>query len=56
MTGWRLGYIAGPKHFVSACNKIQSQVAFYVLNNYIDLNECGLSSSELLFKVKRSGN
>ncbi|CAI0554530.1 unnamed protein product [Linum tenue] len=26
MTGWRLGYIAGPKHFVSACNKIQSQV------------------------------
>lgn len=26
MTGWRLGYIAGPKHFVAACNKIQSQV------------------------------
>ncbi|XP_007048021.2 PREDICTED: bifunctional aspartate aminotransferase and glutamate/aspartate-prephenate aminotransferase [Theobroma cacao] len=25
MTGWRLGYIAGPKHFVAACNKIQSQ-------------------------------
>ncbi|KAJ8765799.1 hypothetical protein K2173_014921 [Erythroxylum novogranatense] len=25
MTGWRLGYIAGPKHFVSAFNKIQSQ-------------------------------
>ncbi|CAI9109377.1 OLC1v1009190C3 [Oldenlandia corymbosa var. corymbosa] len=25
MTGWRLGYIAGPTHFVSACNKIQSQ-------------------------------
>uniref|UniRef100_A0A7N0ZSZ0 Bifunctional aspartate aminotransferase and glutamate/aspartate-prephenate aminotransferase n=1 Tax=Kalanchoe fedtschenkoi TaxID=63787 RepID=A0A7N0ZSZ0_KALFE len=25
MTGWRLGYIAGPKHFISACNKIQSQ-------------------------------
>ncbi|XP_022942855.1 bifunctional aspartate aminotransferase and glutamate/aspartate-prephenate aminotransferase isoform X2 [Cucurbita moschata] len=25
MTGWRLGYIAGPKHFVSACGKIQSQ-------------------------------
>ncbi|KAL8114731.1 hypothetical protein AgCh_021556 [Apium graveolens] len=24
MTGWRLGYIAGPKHFVSACNKIQN--------------------------------
>lgn len=24
MTGWRLGYIAGPKHFVAACNKIQS--------------------------------
>ncbi|XVE86737.1 hypothetical protein DITRI_Ditri18aG0057700 [Diplodiscus trichospermus] len=26
MTGWRLGYIAGPKHFVAACNKIQSQI------------------------------
>lgn len=25
MTGWRLGYIAGPKHFVAACNKLQSQ-------------------------------
>lgn len=25
MTGWRLGYIAGPKHFVAACGKIQSQ-------------------------------
>ncbi|KAL8150580.1 hypothetical protein V2J09_020388 [Rumex salicifolius] len=25
MTGWRLGYIAGPKQFVSACGKIQSQ-------------------------------
>ncbi|KAK8664588.1 hypothetical protein V6N13_084370 [Hibiscus sabdariffa] len=24
MTGWRLGYIAGPKHFVGACNKIQT--------------------------------
>jgi aspartate/glutamate/aspartate-prephenate aminotransferase len=26
MTGWRLGYLAGPKHFVSACAKVQSQV------------------------------
>lgn len=26
MTGWRLGYLAGPKHFVAACGKIQSQV------------------------------
>ncbi|KAL0344359.1 UNVERIFIED_CONTAM: Bifunctional aspartate aminotransferase and glutamate/aspartate-prephenate aminotransferase [Sesamum angustifolium] len=25
MTGWRLGYLAGPKHFVGACGKIQSQ-------------------------------
>ncbi|PIA44117.1 hypothetical protein AQUCO_01700022v1 [Aquilegia coerulea] len=25
MTGWRLGYLAGPKHFVQACAKIQSQ-------------------------------
>ncbi|XP_028755130.1 bifunctional aspartate aminotransferase and glutamate/aspartate-prephenate aminotransferase isoform X2 [Neltuma alba] len=23
MTGWRVGYIAGPKHFVAACGKIQ---------------------------------
>jgi len=26
MTGWRLGYLAAPKHFVAACGKIQSQV------------------------------
>ncbi|KAL6317415.1 hypothetical protein AAG906_030168 [Vitis piasezkii] len=26
MTGWRLGYLAGPTHFVAACGKIQSQV------------------------------
>jgi aspartate/glutamate/aspartate-prephenate aminotransferase len=26
MTGWRLGYVAAPKHFVVACNRIQSQV------------------------------
>ncbi|XP_068637343.1 bifunctional aspartate aminotransferase and glutamate/aspartate-prephenate aminotransferase [Aristolochia californica] len=25
MTGWRLGYLGGPKHFVAACGKIQSQ-------------------------------
>ncbi|KAF9588426.1 hypothetical protein IFM89_010185 [Coptis chinensis] len=25
MTGWRLGYLAGPAHFVQACGKIQSQ-------------------------------
>jgi len=25
MTGWRLGYLAGPKHFVTACARIQSQ-------------------------------
>ncbi|KAK4256706.1 hypothetical protein QN277_006395 [Acacia crassicarpa] len=24
MTGWRLGYIAGPKHFITACGKLQS--------------------------------
>ena len=26
MTGWRLGYLAAPKPFASACLKIQSQV------------------------------
>lgn len=25
MTGWRLGYLAAPKHFLAACNRIQSQ-------------------------------
>uniref|UniRef100_A0A803L4N8 Aminotransferase class I/classII large domain-containing protein n=1 Tax=Chenopodium quinoa TaxID=63459 RepID=A0A803L4N8_CHEQI len=25
MTGWRLGYLAGPKHFIASCGKIQSQ-------------------------------
>ncbi|KAH9603942.1 hypothetical protein KSS87_019699, partial [Heliosperma pusillum] len=27
MTGWRLGYLAGPKHFVTTCAKIQSQLS-----------------------------
>ncbi|XP_002982998.2 aspartate aminotransferase isoform X1 [Selaginella moellendorffii] len=26
MTGWRLGYLAAPKRFVTACNKVQSQL------------------------------
>ena len=26
MTGWRVGYIAGPKHIVEACGNIQVQV------------------------------
>ena len=30
MTGWRLGYLAGPKHFVAACGKIQSQVVGFI--------------------------
>ncbi|KAH7426757.1 hypothetical protein KP509_10G015900 [Ceratopteris richardii] len=25
MTGWRLGYLAAPQHFVTACGRIQSQ-------------------------------
>ena len=25
MTGWRIGYLAGPKWFIDACDKIQSQ-------------------------------
>ena len=25
MTGWRLGHLAGPKYFVAACGRIQSQ-------------------------------
>lgn len=27
MTGWRLGYLAAPKHFTTAANRIQSQVS-----------------------------
>lgn len=29
MTGWRLGYLAAPKPFLTACNKLQSQVGFH---------------------------
>jgi aspartate/glutamate/aspartate-prephenate aminotransferase len=34
MTGWRLGYLAAPKHFVAACGKIQSQVITSCSCNY----------------------
>ena len=41
MTGWRLGYIACPKHFVAAFGKIQSQVwciFYFLFVNYAQLN------------------
>ena len=34
MTGWRLGYLAGPKHFVAACGKIQSQVYRFLASEH----------------------
>lgn len=30
MTGWRLGYIGGPKHVIDAINKLQSQMTSHV--------------------------
>ena len=30
MTGWRLGYIGGPKHLIDAINKLQSQINSHV--------------------------
>ena len=46
MTGWRLGYLAAPKHFVSACGKIQSQVANH--NSFLSLKM--MSRSKKNFK------
>jgi len=36
MTGWRLGYIAGPRHFVAACGKIQSQVGCIFISFFVN--------------------
>ncbi|CAL5371789.1 unnamed protein product [Camellia sinensis] len=43
MTGWRLGYLAGPKHYVAACGKIQSQslVWPWVIMDQNDLDVMG---------------
>jgi aspartate aminotransferase len=30
MTGWRLGYVAGPKYIIDAINKLQSQISSHV--------------------------
>lgn len=30
MTGWRLGYVAGPKHIIEGMNKLQSQISSHV--------------------------
>ncbi|MFT3785931.1 MAG: pyridoxal phosphate-dependent aminotransferase [Tepidisphaeraceae bacterium] len=30
MTGWRLGYVAGPKHIIDAMNKLNSQMCSHV--------------------------
>ena len=38
MTGWRLGYVAGPKHFVAACGKIQSQVYYIYTIAHLSLS------------------
>jgi len=46
MTGWRLGYLAAPKHFVSACGKIQSQVGTHI--SFLSLRM--MSRSYLFFK------
>ncbi|XP_028052959.1 bifunctional aspartate aminotransferase and glutamate/aspartate-prephenate aminotransferase-like [Camellia sinensis] len=43
MTGWRLGYLAGPKHYVAACGKIQSQslVGPWLIMDQNDLDVMG---------------
>ena len=46
MTGWRLGYLAAPKHFVSACGKIQSQVGTHI--SFLSLKM--MSTSIFFFK------
>ena len=30
MTGWRIGYIGGPKHVIDAINKLQSQMTSHI--------------------------
>ena len=36
MTGWRIGYAAGPKDIIKAIGKIQSQYPPYFQNNIED--------------------
>ncbi|XP_028077600.1 bifunctional aspartate aminotransferase and glutamate/aspartate-prephenate aminotransferase-like [Camellia sinensis] len=44
MTGWRFGYLAGPKHYVVACGKIQSQTAVLIISAPLRLFTSGASS------------
>src|SRR3954452_18193637 len=32
MTGWRIGYIGGPKHVIDAINKLQSQMTSHIVS------------------------
>ena len=55
MTGWRLGYVAGPKHFVAACGKIQSQVYYIYTIAHLSLsNGKGLLNMHLVSFNKAS--
>ena len=54
MTGWRLGYLAGPKHFVAACGKIQTQVSTISSSYIFYITFCMYLSEKRLVEGKKT--
>jgi aspartate/methionine/tyrosine aminotransferase len=61
MTGWRLGYAAGPKEIVAACSKIQSHstsnaTSFVQKAAVVALKECSMEVERMRTEFERRRN
>lgn len=61
MTGWRLGYAAGPKEIISACSKVQSHntsnaVSFVQKAGVVALRECAMEVERMRQEFERRRN
>ncbi|MFI5166790.1 MAG: aminotransferase class I/II-fold pyridoxal phosphate-dependent enzyme [Thermoanaerobaculales bacterium] len=61
MTGWRLGYAAGPREVIAACSKIQSHntsnaTSFVQKAGVVALAECGMEVERMRQEFERRRN
>jgi len=61
MTGWRLGYAAGPREIIASCSKIQSHntsnaTSFVQKAGVVALSECGMEIERMRQEFERRRN
>ncbi len=61
MTGWRLGYAAGPREIIAACSKVQSHntsnaTSFVQKAAVVALRECGMEVERMRQEFERRRN